>query len=506
MKMDFASRRKIYAVFVVLLMVLLAKLAFSLHETKTLRLDHEFWMSTNTGSADLGTLGNPFICATAGEFDRTMSNLPPDCTVHILAGTYQTLGSGLHPAYELKSGQKILGSGMDVTIIQLVTNAPSGNSVMGSVGRALGIEVSDLTLDCHYIPGVSRNVTYIGLDLNGSRLVARRVKVINLAYLDTSVNSEAWGIGFNSIYAGPFNSDGNIIEECEVSNFVAGTACSAIALNGGCISGIIRDNRVFLQVTNHSLVAINGANMHDTLVEGNYINGAAEGFYGDTGGYTNIILAHNTFKNCIYAVALLHVPRQNITFCFNTITIPTRGGTALWFDSSASYTNIVIAGNDVGFDGPSAPGSLFLDANNVRGLVVHDNTVDPGLANVISGCTGVSIYNNYDQEGNFLTSLNQVVPPNGITRTTVTATSYKAGYADEYIGVRYNGTIIYLPSAVGHAGKEFIIADETGLSAKEPILIRTTSPNIINGDSYVLITNSYGAKTVISDGTNWFAH
>ena len=357
----------------------------------------EFWISTNTASGNLGTLDNPFICAAEPEFDRTMSHLPPDCTVHILPGIYHTLGGSLHPAYSLKSGQKILGSGMENTIIQLVTNAPSGNSVMGSIGRAVGIEVSDLTLDCHYMPRVSGQVTYHGLDLNGSRLVARRVKVINLVYLDKTVNSESWGIGFNSSYTGPFNSEGNIIQGCEVSNFVAGTACSAIALNGGCISGIIYNNRVFLGVTNSPRVAFNGGNMHDVVIEGNYVDGATTGFYGDAGGYTNVVVAHNTFKNCVYGVQLQAFPRQNLIFCYNTITLPPSGGQAFVFNGDTSYTNIVIVGNEVHFDSRPAPGSLFLNANNITGLIVNNNHAEPVLTSVISSCTGVGMHDKNEQ-------------------------------------------------------------------------------------------------------------
>ena len=369
------------------------------HKTSSLnrRPVDEFWISTSTNSRNLGTLEDPFICATEPEFDRTMNNFPSNCTVHILPGTYHTLGSGIHAAYALKPGQRILGSGMDATIIQLVTNTPSGNSVMGSGWPnyvPAGIEVSDLTLDCHYVPGVSGNVTYIGLDLNGTRLTARRVKAVNLVYLDKKVNSEAWGIGFNSFYTVSFNSEGNLIEDCVVSNFIAGTACSAFALNGGCISGIMRNNRVFLRPSNLPLIAFNGANMHDVLVEGNYVNGAAIGFYGDTGGYTNVVVAHNTFKNCVYGVHLLYVPRQNLIFCYNTITIPPTGGAAFWFDSNTSFTNVIITGNEVGFEGPSVPGSLFLDLNNITGLVVNNNTAEPNLTSRISGCTGVQINGN----------------------------------------------------------------------------------------------------------------
>ena len=357
----------------------------------------EFWISTNTTSRNLGTLADPFICATQPEFDGTMNQFPSNCIVHILPGRYHTLGSGIHPSYALKSGQKIWGSGMDATIIQLVTNTPSGNSVMGSGWPGYvpsGIEVSDLTLDCHYIPGISGQVTYLGLDLNGTRLTARRVKVVNLVYLDKTVNSEAWGIDFNSFYTVPFNSEGNLIEDCEVSNFIAGSSCSAIALNGGSNSGIMRNNRVFLQVTNLPLVAFNGGDMHDVLIEGNYVNGAGTGFYGDAGGYTNVVVAHNTFKNCVYGVHLGGFPRQNLIFCYNTFTIPPSGGAAFWFNSETSFTNVIITGNEVRFDGQPVPGSLFLDANNISGLLVNHNTVDPRLTNTISGCTGVEMDGN----------------------------------------------------------------------------------------------------------------
>jgi hypothetical protein len=284
---------------------------------------------------------------------------------------------------------------MDVTIIQLTTHAPSGNCVMGSGWPGYvpsGIEVGDVTLDCHYIDGVSGNVTYGGLDLNGTHLTARRVKVVNLVYLDKTVNSEAWGIGFNSFYGAPFNSDGNTIEGCEVSNFVAGTGCSAIALNGGCISGIICDNRVFLQTTNPSQFAFNGGNMHDVVIEGNYVDGATAGFYGDTGGYTNVVVAHNTFRNCVHGVHLGGVPRQNLIFCYNTITIPSSGGQAFVFSPDASYTNVVIAGNEVHFEDRPVPGSLFLNANNITGLVLYQNNAAPGLTSHIANCTGVGIH------------------------------------------------------------------------------------------------------------------
>jgi hypothetical protein len=64
---------------------------------------------------------------------------------------------------------------------------------------------------------------------------------------------------------------------------------------------------------------------------------------------------------------------------------------------------------------------------------------------------------------------------------------------------------VILPSAVGYAGKEYVVADEVGSAATYAINIFSTSPDKINGGTSVDITTSYNAKSVTSDGTNWFA-
>jgi hypothetical protein len=250
MKTNLKSMKKMCAVLSVLLFMLLTNTAFAFYNTNTVVFTNEFWISTNTSSENLGTLDKPYICATEPEFDNTMSNMPPNCTIHILAGTYQTLG--FYQGFSLQTGQKILGSGIDVTVIQLDTNAQSGSSVMGGpTDSILGteIEISDLTLNCEGTS--SGNTTYGGLQLYGDRMAVRRVKVVNLV----GYTSESFGIGINaSAGAQVMDSQGNIIEECEVSNFVAETSeasCSAITLDAGgtttsAISGIIRNNRVFL--------------------------------------------------------------------------------------------------------------------------------------------------------------------------------------------------------------------------------------------------------------------
>jgi hypothetical protein len=66
---------------------------------------------------------------------------------------------------------------------------------------------------------------------------------------------------------------------------------------------------------------------------------------------------------------------------------------------------------------------------------------------------------------------------------------------------------IVLPSAVGYAGKDFVVVDESGQlsSTSRFIKIQAISPNQINGQSAITNSTPYTAKTAISDGTNWFA-
>lgn len=100
------------------LMVLTGSL-FALTAAAQVQYANEFWISTNaTGYMypSGGTLSNPLDGSTTTNFDRNMNNLPPNSTIHLLAGTYQTLGFF---GWSVKVGQKIHGSGIDNTILQL---------------------------------------------------------------------------------------------------------------------------------------------------------------------------------------------------------------------------------------------------------------------------------------------------------------------------------------------------------------------------------------------------
>jgi hypothetical protein len=374
--------------------VMLALLAIVVSRSKFIRLKQpgigaaEFWISTNLASRNLGTRENPFVCVTEPQFDRTMSNLPPNCTIHILAGTYSTYGSP--KGYTVKTGQTIIGRGMDVTVLKLAPNTPDNTSVIGSIGGYFGtnMEISDLTCDGNYQEQNRAAVTYCGATLFGTHNAIRRVKVIHLAKFGG--NSEAWGIVLNENNVG--DSTGNIIEDCTVTEFLGGLpgqGISAFSFNAPPdhpISGMVRNNRVLLQPdVYHPEIAFNNNNVFDGRYEGNYVDGATFGFYGDTGGSSNVSVVRNTFRNVVEGVSLSNARRQDMTFSQNKILLATNQvsmGTAFNIQKTG-VTNISIVGNRVSWNTapPSGLPGCFLNVSDISGLRVMDNEVEGTLTN-----------------------------------------------------------------------------------------------------------------------------
>lgn len=374
---------------------------------------NEFWVSTSTNTANLGTLDNPFDCSTAALFDMVLSNLPPNCTLHILGGTYQTAGpTGWH----LKDGQKLLGSGIDTTIIQLVPYARDGDLVLGDAAPGgstdTNIEIADLTCDCNYQSG---SYSYGGIFLAGTNHLVQRVKVIHLAAF--GANQEMWGIN-----VGP--SFGCTIEDCEVSQARGGGTLDGFAISGG--SGIMRDNHVLLPPSiGCTTFAFNGSFNNSVLIDGNYVDGASVGIYNDTGGNTNVIIVDNTFKNVYNGV--YYFPngnvRQNVMIQNNIVMLTTNApygsGHGKWaFEIGDDSTNVSIIGNIIGFDGDPQPGELgydyFITANS-QGILVADNRVDARIPTddpyMPSPAENYVAHDNYDFTGNLLTNVDQELPP-----------------------------------------------------------------------------------------------
>ncbi len=276
------------------------------------------------------------------------------------------------------------------------------------------IEVSDLTCDANG----SNTQTRHGITLDGSEIAIRRVKAVHCSYYGGG-NSECWGVVVSN--SGLPESQGNIIEECEVSQYIGG-GISAIAFGGVAgttISGVMRNNRVVLNQapSTDTDFGINIGYAHDCLVDGNDIEGAGGGIYGDTGGTTNLTFVNNTFRNCNWMCAYRGTyGRNNLTFAFNhaelisTTNYDTIYGFSFNNDRllTVSYTNIFIFGNTIINLGgaPAAHPLDFVQAYNVTGLSIYNNSVDTSLTNDIENCYNVNMDNNLNLLGDYVPDLN----------------------------------------------------------------------------------------------------
>jgi hypothetical protein len=469
---------------------------------------NEFWVSALPipNPPHSGTIADPYDGSTQANFDSVMNSMPPNCTIHLLGGTYLTKGSW--SGFWIKSGQRILGSGMDITTIKL-TNSSACMVLGDHDDNATGIEVSDMTLDAN-AQNNGTTITFGGVAINGSRSAIRRVKVVNTS-LGTEGFIETWCI----LVAGADNvsSDDVVIEDCIVMPPIAGGESDGISVFAG------TNSYVSARITGNWIYGTNGVNVQafnlcnslNTALRGNHVIGAGSGIYSDSGGNTNLMVVNNTFRNVVIGTALVnHNVHQNLYFAQNMFELAyvTNSWSAAFWQTVSPAINEKIIGNTIKAYATTGPAMYAVAEDCITNLIVANNSIEKTFLWDLRG-TNQNLHNNVDLLGNFLSSTNQVELPNSLTRTSLASSviSYQAQNWDHYIGVAgVNGTgvtTITLPLALGMAGKEFIIADETGSAT---IHIVASGDAKINGSSNPLIlVGGYASKTVISDGNNWFA-
>jgi len=131
-------------------------------------------------------------------FDEVMRSVLPYSIIHLGPGTFETRGYTVlwlkYPygffdisiGFELQSGQRLIGSGIDVSVLRLVLpiDETIAHIVVGSEGADYA-EVADLTVDCngpgHATPFglLSAPVTCGAVTINGSFNRVRRMRVVN---------------------------------------------------------------------------------------------------------------------------------------------------------------------------------------------------------------------------------------------------------------------------------------------------------------------------------------
>jgi hypothetical protein len=167
--------------------------------------------------------GSAMACCREREmFDTLMRAMPENTTVHLGPGVFETKGLAYSVrTWQPKPGQKILGSGIDVTTLKLV-----GAAVPETRYYAIShfyetflhdVEVADFTIDCDLSGQPGRYVTCDAVGLKGRHIRIRRIRAINWgSHSQTYV--ESFPLVSGATYAG-LNQEtqqgvDSVIEDC----------------------------------------------------------------------------------------------------------------------------------------------------------------------------------------------------------------------------------------------------------------------------------------------------
>ena len=213
---------------------------------------------------------------------------------------------------------------------------------------------------------------------------------------------------------------------------------------------------------------------------------------------------------------------QNISVLFNVIGLLGIGG-GIGFGQSGhnndpGYYTGQVEGNIFTTQGSGDSIHLFYTEQATNSLSIRYNSLNAAGSQVYywdSNAPTQNICDNFGSSGAFAGNFGayyfspdpQTELPNGATRVSLTASSYNASYADYYIGIKATSgdVTVVLPNAVGHPGKEIVLADEIASSNSNTYQVQSNNGNLINGTNSVRLTRyTYNPVTFVSDGANWF--
>jgi hypothetical protein len=180
----------------------------------------EVWIAYRTdGITGSGTAGDPWDGSSVTKLDALLSALPANTRIHLgpspkdIIGNvmpFQTRGyaDGGTGGWQAKAGMKIVGSGIDVTVLQLVNVSPGTNNFavghpLGESTRADFFEIFDLTIDC--------NLAQVqAFDIRGAvRLMGEHVKIHRIKAINWGTQYSAHCAVFSLVTSAP---DGDVQE------------------------------------------------------------------------------------------------------------------------------------------------------------------------------------------------------------------------------------------------------------------------------------------------------
>ncbi len=200
----------------------------------------EVWIAHAAPSAlsGSGSISDPYLVSNAIDLDNLLASFGPGTTIHLAPGTYTTQGhsNGLTTGWTPRRGQRIVGAGVDLTVLQLVVASPTANAAYFVIGAddttvINELEISDLTLDANQRLAAHSSIAAGGVKVYGTHLLLNRVRVINAGTLTTSKRGNAIAVaGAFPDNPEPFDA---VVEECIIDQVylsnVREMACISLA-------------------------------------------------------------------------------------------------------------------------------------------------------------------------------------------------------------------------------------------------------------------------------------
>lgn len=167
-----------------------------------------------------GTIDDPYDGSSWDRLDSLLRGIiEDDIAIHFGPGLFETKGNAAgdpSQGWKVRRGWKIIGSGIDVTVLKVVGATNGSYFAIGT--KAYGefaerAEVLDLTVDCN-MPG-NPNTCVAAIALNGSHTCIRRVKAINWGTETASAECFVLAVGGvhpDLLYGSSFTN--GVIEDC----------------------------------------------------------------------------------------------------------------------------------------------------------------------------------------------------------------------------------------------------------------------------------------------------
>lgn len=345
---------------------------------------------------------SPLHVSTPEKFDALMNALPTDCTVHLAGGTYWTSGG---KGFWLKTGQKIIGSGMDVTVISLTNNAIGSHLVLGTdpLDCVDDVKIFGLTIDANSQNG-STNAQTLGAWIYGTHSSIQQVKVINLG---TVAEWETWGLGIGTLVS-PEPIEGSI-ERCVVGPLVRGNNLSAIsAFAVGSYASVSYSGNWVICTNSAHTQGFNLCNTANSLLADNIVFGAGQdsGVYSDSGGNTNLVMRGNRFINMSEGTFLIGIDcvHQNLNIYSNVFELANKApswavGICLGrsaYGGTGYSVGARITDNVFKVYSTASPKMQAVDARSAANVVAYDN-VSNRVMQWYASTNNVYFYNNRNE-------------------------------------------------------------------------------------------------------------